>query len=95
MKSKLLTLLALALLVIPAASPYFLPGIPRTNDLSPHLMRTLFWGEAASYSGLWPRWSAELVYGYGYPVFNFFPRCFMRQLNYFTKLGCPCSQLIG
>ena len=69
MKGKLLTLLALALLVIPAASPYFLPGVPRTNDLTPHLMRVLFWGEAASYSGLWPRWSSELVYGYGYPVF--------------------------
>ena len=89
MKGKLLTLLALALLVIPAASPYFLPGVPRTNDLSPHLMRALFWGEAASYSGLWPRWSAELVYGYGYPVFNFFPSLFHAVVQLVHQVGLP------
>lgn len=89
MKSKLLTLLALALLVIPAASPYFLSGIPRTNDLTPHLMRTLFWGEAATYSGLWPRWSAELVYGYGYPVFNFFPSLFHAAVQVLYQIGLP------
>ncbi len=89
MKSKLFTLLALALLVIPAASPYFFPGVPRTNDLSPHLMRVLFWGEAASYSGLWPRWSAELVYGYGYPVFNFFPSLFHAFVQLVYQVGLP------
>ena len=89
MKSKLLTLLALALLVIPAASPYFLPGVPRTNDLTPHLMRVLFWGEAVSYSGLWPRWSAELVYGYGYPVFNFFPSLFHAFVQFIHQFGLP------
>ena len=89
MKSKLLTLLALALLAIPAASPYFLPGVPRTNDLSPHLMRVLLWGAAASYSGLWPRWSAELVYGYGYPVFNFFPSLFHAVVQLIHQFGLP------
>jgi len=89
MKSKLLTLLALALLVVPAASPYFLPGVPRTNDLTPHLMRVLFWGEAVSYSGLWPRWSAELVYGYGYPVFNFFPSMFHAFVQLVHQFGLP------
>ena len=89
MKGKLLTFLALALLVIPAASPYFLPGVPRTNDLTPHLMRTFFWGEAVSYSGLWPRWSAELVYGYGYPVFNFFPSLFHAFVQLVHQFGLP------
>ncbi|MBE2223781.1 MAG: hypothetical protein IAF02_19735, partial [Anaerolineae bacterium] len=89
MKGKLLTLLALALLVIPAASPYFLPGIPRTNDLPPHLMRIFFWGEAASYAGLWPRWSPDLVYGYGYPVFNFFPSLFHAAAQMFYQIGLP------
>ena len=89
MKGKLLTLLALALLVIPAASPYFLPGVPRTNDLSPHLMRTLFWGEAALYAGLWPRWSAEMVYGYGYPAFNFFPSLFHAFVQVIYQIGLP------
>ncbi len=85
----LLTLLALALLVIPAASPYFLPGVPRTNDLTPHLMRTYFWGEAVAYSGLWPRWSAELIYGYGYPVFNFFPSLVHAFIQLIHQLGFP------
>ena len=89
MKRKLLTFLALALLVIPAASPYFLPGVPRTNDLPPHLMRVYFWGEAVAYSGLWPRWSAELVYGHGYPVFNFFPSLFHAFTQLFHQLGLP------
>lgn len=89
MKQKFVTLLALALLVIPAASPYFLPNVPRTNDLSPHLMRAYFWGEAVTYAGLWPRWSAELVYGHGYPVFNFFPSLFHAFTQLFHQLGLP------
>lgn len=89
MKGKLLTFLALALLAIPAASPYFLPGVPRTNDLITHLVRSLLWGEAVSYSGLWPRWSAELVYGYGYPVFNFFPSLFHAFVQLIYQLGLP------
>lgn len=89
MKGKLFTLLALALLVIPAVSPYFLPGVPRTNDLTPHLLRAFFWGEAVSYAGLWPRWSAELVYGYGYPVFNFFPSLFHALVQVVHQVGLP------
>ncbi|MFO7678485.1 MAG: hypothetical protein R6X34_00375, partial [Chloroflexota bacterium] len=89
MKRRLLTLLGLSLLVIPAASPYFLAGIPRTNDMTTHLMRIFFWGEAASYSGLWPRWSAELVYGYGYPVFNFFPSLFHALGQFVYQFGLP------
>ncbi len=89
MKRKLVTFLALALLAIPAASPYFLPDVPRTNDLPPHLMRVYFWGQAVTYSGLWPRWSAELVYGHGYPVFNFFPSLFHAFTQLFHQLGLP------
>ena len=56
MKQRILTFLALALLAVPAASPYFLPGVPRTNDLPAHLFRTFFFDRAAEWGGWWPRW---------------------------------------
>jgi hypothetical protein len=73
MKRKMTTLLALVLLAVPPASPYFLTGVPRTNDLLPHLYRTFALDRALRLGSLWPRWSPDLVHGYGYPVFNFFP----------------------
>ncbi|MBK8988400.1 MAG: hypothetical protein IPM39_20425 [Chloroflexi bacterium] len=89
MKQRLLTLLALALLAIPAASPFFLPGVPRTNDLSAHLFRTFFFDRAADWGGWWPRWSPDLVYSFGYPVFNFFPSLFHAVTSTLSDVGLP------
>ncbi len=89
MKQRLLTLLALALLAIPAASPFFLPGVPRTNDLSAHLFRTFFFDRAAAWGGWWPRWSPDLVYSFGYPVFNFFPSLFHAVTSTLSDVGLP------
>ena len=55
MRRRILTFLALALLAIPAASPFFLPGVPRTNDLTAHLYRTFFFGRTLAWGGWWPR----------------------------------------
>ncbi len=68
-----LPFLALALAVLPAASPYFGAGLPRTNDALTHLYRALALERLVRVGTLWPRWSPDLVHGYGYPVFNFFP----------------------
>ncbi len=85
---RFLVVAALLLLVIPAASPYFGAGVPRTNDLFPHLHRTFALGQALEWGGsLWPRWSAELVHGYGYPVFNFFPSLSHLLIYAIHKLG--------
>ena len=89
MKQRLLTALALALLAIPAASPFFLPDVPRTNDLSAHLVRTFFFGRAQEWAGWWPRWSPDLVFGHGYPVFNFFPSLFHWATHLLHELGLP------
>jgi uncharacterized membrane protein len=89
MKQRLLTALALALLAIPAASPFFLPDVPRTNDLSAHLVRTFFFGRAQDWAGWWPRWSPDLVFGHGYPVFNFFPSLFHWATHLLHELGLP------
>ncbi len=70
----LLTLLALGVATLPAASPYlFGDGLPRTNDALPHLYRVVALDRLVQAGQLWPRWSPDLVHGYGYPVFNFFP----------------------
>jgi hypothetical protein len=89
MKRRLLLVLALALLAFPAASPYFWPGVPRTNDLAPHLFRTFFFDRALAWNGWWPRWSPDLVYGYGYPVFDFFPSLFHAVTDLWHRLGLP------
>ena len=91
MKQKLLTFLALALLAVPAASPYFLPGVPYTNDLPSHLSRSYFFRRAVEWGGLWPRWSPDLVFGHGYPVFNFFPSLFHWVVNLVHMLGLPLT----
>ncbi|MCC7359900.1 MAG: hypothetical protein IT317_10505 [Anaerolineales bacterium] len=63
----------LMLLALPALWPLSGAGLPRTNDALPHFYRA---GELAR---LWqagvllPRWAPDLVWGLGYPVFNFFP----------------------
>ena len=70
----LLTVLALGIAALPAASPYlFGEGLPRTNDALPHLYRVVALDRLVQAGQLWPRWSPDLVHGYGYPVFNFFP----------------------
>jgi hypothetical protein len=89
MKNRVLTFLALALLAIPAASPFFLPDVPRTNDLSPHLFRAFFFDRAAEWGGWWPRWSPDLIYSYGYPVFNFFPSLFHAITSTLSDFGLP------
>ncbi len=63
----------LTLLALPALWPLLHPGLPRSNDHLPHFFRVVAL-DAALRQGQWlPRWSPDLVHGYGYPVFNFFP----------------------
>ncbi|MBL8058368.1 MAG: glycosyltransferase family 39 protein [Anaerolineales bacterium] len=66
--------LALGLLALPAAWPFFQPdALPRTNDALTHLYRAIQLDRLLP-AGVWlPRWAPDLVFGYGYPVFNYFP----------------------
>ncbi len=76
--------------VVPAASPFFTPdAIPRTNDLAPHLYRVLALLRVWDWSQLWPRWSPDLVHGYGYPVFNFFPALSHMSVALPAQAGLP------
>ncbi len=82
----------LAVAVAPAASPFWAHGVvPRTNDLAPHLYRALALTRIWSWDNLWPRWSPDLVQGYGYPVFNFFPALSHMAVVAVAQVGLPLT----
>ncbi len=83
--------IALALAIIPAAWPYFGSGLPRTNDALPHLYRALALDRLVRTGILWPRWSPDLVHGYGYPVFNFFPPLSHYLVVLYNLAGLPLT----
>ncbi len=63
----------LLILALPALWPSALPGLPRSNDGLAHLFRTVELDQLVRAGVLLPRWAPDLVLGFGYPVFNFFP----------------------
>lgn len=65
--------LLLTLLALPALWPLTHAGLPRTNDNLPHFYRLVELDRLIRGGVLFPRWAPDLVHGYGYPVFNFFP----------------------
>jgi uncharacterized membrane protein len=65
--------LLLALLAVPALWPLASPSLPRTNDGLTHLYRAVELEALLRAGVLFPRWAPDLVHGYGYPVFNYFP----------------------
>jgi hypothetical protein len=84
-------LFTLSLAVLPAALPYFGPGLPRTNDVFPHLYRVVALDRLVQAGSLWPRWSPDMVHGYGYPVFNFFPSLSHWIVELFHLIGVPVT----
>lgn len=71
MKTKLF-LLALVLLVLPATRPLFNQGFFTMHD-DQQIVR-LYQMDKALASGQFPvRWVGDLGFGYGYPLFNFYP----------------------
>ncbi|RME74793.1 MAG: hypothetical protein D6784_09280 [Chloroflexi bacterium] len=66
-------LLIAGLLTLFIIQPLLRPGLPTTADLAIHLFRTLEYEQAWSPGVILPRWSANLGFGYGYPLFIFAP----------------------
>lgn len=79
---RLAPLAALTVLALPALWPYTHPDIARTNDSLPHYFRLVELDHLIRQGVLYPRWAPDMVHGYGYPVFNFFPSLF----HYFAEL---------
>ena len=63
----------LSLLALPALWPLGGPGLPRTNDALTHVYRAVELDALMRAGVFFPRWAPDLVHGYGYPVFNYFP----------------------
>jgi hypothetical protein len=56
----------------PVLWPLVLPGLPGTNDGQFHLYRLFFLHESLRTEGSPGRWLADVAYGYGAPVFNYY-----------------------
>jgi len=63
-------MIGLTLLII---QPLLQPGLPTTADIPIHLFRTLEYNQTLSSTWWIPRWSTNLAFGYGYPLFIFAP----------------------
>jgi len=63
----------LAVLALPALWPFLHEGLPRSNDHLTHVYRAVQLAELLRAGQLLPRWAPDLVFGYGYPIFNYFP----------------------
>ena len=63
----------IALLSLPAAYSFLSGELPRTNDLVTHVYRSFELEQLLRAGVLFPRWAPQLVHGYGYPIFNYFP----------------------
>lgn len=67
-----LGLLAAVSIGLVAAIPFLLPGFPAARDSLSHLFRLWAIDEALRAGDLYPRWLSAFVYGYGYPLLNFY-----------------------
>ena len=61
------------MLSLPATFPFLGGNLPRTNDLAAHVFRAFELEQLLRAGVLLPRWGPQLVHGYGYPIFNYFP----------------------
>ncbi len=60
------------LLTLPALHPLLRAELPRGGDTGLHLYRLVELDHCLRQGLLFPRWMPDLVYGYGYPLFNFY-----------------------
>ncbi len=74
--------LVLGLLVSVALVPLFDPRLPHSADGKLHLFRSVSLDWLIQHGWLWPRYSPDMVYGYGYPVFNYYA-----PLTYYGVVG--------
>jgi hypothetical protein len=71
---KIKTIIALILLCLPAISPFLRDRMPLTDDGNLHLYRAIALDDSIRNDGaIYPRFASGLVYGYGAPLFNYFP----------------------
>lgn len=68
-----LALLALLVALLPALTPLIAPGMPGTDDGAQHLLRIIALDRLGETGVPFARWLPDLAFGYGMPVFNYYP----------------------
>ncbi len=80
-------LLPLAMLCLLAFWPLLRAGYPTIGDGFIHFYRLVEFDHLL-HQGIWfPRWATDLGYGYGYPLFNFYPPLVYYLGAFFHALG--------
>lgn len=64
--------LVIAALALLAAQPLMRPSVTCSHDGILHFLRLVELDHSLRHGQLYPRWSPDMAYGYGYPLFNFY-----------------------
>jgi len=73
-------------MTIPAIAP-FLSRLPRGYDTALHILRIVLLDHMLAEGQIWPRWAADLFFGFGYPLFNFYAPAVYYLGVVFHRLG--------
>jgi hypothetical protein len=89
--------LVVCLLGLPATVPLWKSCLPRSFDGMFHLFRLLEIDHLTRQGVLFPRWAPDLLYGYGYPLFDFVPHLpyYLTDLLHLTGLTLVHSVLLS
>jgi hypothetical protein len=71
--ARIAPLLLAAALGVAAAYPVLGAALPTSDDSMYHLLRSVQVGELLRNGILFSRWAPDMVWGYGYPLFNYYP----------------------
>jgi len=85
-------LLLMGLLGLLAVQPLLKPSMTCSDDGGHYLCRFVELDHCLRQGAPWPRWTPDLVYGYGYPLFNFFPPLSFYPAELFHLLGLSFAQ---
>ncbi len=90
-----LGLLLVTLFIAPALSPLWGLDLPQSYDGLHRLHRLIEFDQAVRHGVLFPRWAPDFVFGYGYPVFNYFPYAHYYLPELLHLLGLPFAQALA
>jgi len=76
-----------------AALPLLVAGrLPYGHDAAHHLLRLVQFDALLSEGAILPRWAPDLVAGYGYPIFNYYPPLSLLVPTLIHRAGIPYTQ---
>ncbi|MCB9172920.1 MAG: hypothetical protein H6637_08385 [Ardenticatenales bacterium] len=80
------------LLALPALWPFYTGGFFQSADGVIHLFRLITLDDSIRQGMIYPRWSSQLLQGYGYPVFNFYAPASYYIAELFHQLGASFTE---